>query len=124
MSGIIDIQSTNWEKEVTQETLPVVVEYWHNKCRVCKEMKSIYEAQPNKFGTKIKFTKMNLLESKENRIFAIRGGIRSTPTFVIYCMGRPIGQIIGYRDLDDFTSELEVIIGHANNCLMSTPIEE
>jgi thioredoxin 1 len=124
MSEIIDIQATDWEKEVAQEKLPVVIEYWHHKCTVCLEMKPTYEAQPNKFGTNVKFTKMNLLESKENRVFAIRGGVRSTPTFVIYCEGRPIGQIIGYRDLDDFTSELRAIIGHAHNCLMSTPIEE
>jgi hypothetical protein len=67
---------------------------------------------------------MNLLESKENRVFAIKGGVRSTPTFAVYCEGRPIGQIIGYRDLNDFTSEIRALLGHADNCLMSSPLDE
>jgi len=124
MSDIFEIQFSDWEKEAVQEKCPVVVEYWHNKCPVCKEMKPTYDVQPKEYGNTVKFTRMNLLESKENRVFAIRGGVRSTPTFVVYCEGRPIGQIVGYRKLDDFTSELGTIIGNANNCLMSTPIEE
>jgi thioredoxin 1 len=124
MSDIIEIQANDWEKEVAHEKRPVVVEYWHHKCPVCKEMKPTYEAQLNKFSDTVKFTKMNLLESKENRVFAIRGGVRSTPTFIVYCEGRPIGQIVGYRNLDDFSSELRALIGNADNCLTSTPIEE
>lgn len=124
MSSILDIQADDWEREITQEKRPVVVEFWHHKCVVCKEMKPIFEEQPKKFGESVKFTKMNLLESKENRVLAIRGGVRSTPTFIVYCEGRPIGQIIGYREPEEFTKELKMIIDHTDSCLKSTPIEE
>jgi thioredoxin 1 len=124
MSIILDIQEEDWEIEVLQEKRPVVVEFWHHKCAVCKEMNPIFEQQPKKFGDKVKFIKMNLLESKENRVFAIRNGIRSTPTFVVYCEGRPIGQIIGYREADDFTNELRMLIDNSKSCLKSTPLEE
>jgi len=124
MSSIIEIQAADWEKEVTQEKRPVVVEYWHHKCPVCIEMKPIFEAQPPKYGEKVKFTKMNLLESKENRVFAIRNGVRSTPTFIVYCEGRPIGQIIGHREPEEFTKELKTIIENTDNCLKATPLEE
>lgn len=124
MSGILDIQMNDWETEVVNEKHPVVVEYWHDKCVICKEMKPLYEAQPEKYGDTVKFTRMNLLQSKENRIFAIKNGVRSTPTFVVYCSGRPIGQIIGHREPDEFTNELKMIIANADSCLMSTPIDE
>ena len=124
MSSILDIQTDDWEREITQEKRPVVVEFWHHKCVVCKEMKPIFEEQPKKFGESVKFTKMNLLESKENRVLAIRNGVRSTPTFIVYCKGRPIGQIIGYREPEEFTKELKMIIDHTDSCLKSTPIEE
>lgn len=122
--SIIDIQVTDWEKEIEQEKRPVVVEYWHHKCVVCMEMKPIYEAQSMHYGDSVKFTRMNLLESKDNRVFAIRNGVRSTPTFIVYCDARPIGQIIGQRTLEEFTSELKMIINNADSCLMSTPVEE
>ena len=124
MSSILDIQADEWEREITQEKRPVVVEFWHHKCVVCKEMKPIFEKQPKKYGESVKFTKMNLLESKENRVFAIRNGVRSTPTFIVYCEGRPIGQIIGYREPEEFTKELKMIIDHTDSCMRATPIEE
>jgi len=124
MSSIIDIQADDWDDEIIGEKRPVVVEYWHHKCVVCKEMKPIYEAQPEKYGDDVKFTRMNLLESKKNRVFAIRNGVRSTPTFIVYCEGRPVGQMIGQRDPDEFTSELKLIIDNADKCLISTPLEE
>ena len=123
MSSIVDIQAENWEKEIEQEKRPVVVEYWHHKCVVCKEMKPIFEAQPEKIS-EVKFARMNLLESKENRVFAIRNGVRSTPTFVVYCEGRPVGQIIGQREPDEFSDELKMIINNAEKCLLGTPLEE
>lgn len=124
MSSILDIQADDWEREITQEKRPVVVEFWHHKCVVCKEMKPIFEEQPKKYGESVKFTKMNLLESKENRMLAIRNGVRSTPTFIVYCEGRPIGQIIGYREPEEFTKELKMIIDHTDSCMRATPIEE
>lgn len=124
MSSILDIQADDWEREITQEKRPVVVEFWHHKCVVCKEMKPIFEEQPKKYGESVKFTKMNLLESKENRVLAIRNGVRSTPTFIVYCEGRPIGQIIGYREPEEFTKELKMIIDHTDSCMKATPIEE
>ena len=124
MSSILDIQADDWEREITQEKSPVVVEFWHHKCVVCKEMKPIFEEQPKKFGESVKFTKMNLLESKENRVLAIKNGVRSTPTFIVYCEGRPIGQIIGYREPEEFTIELKMIIDHTDSCMRATPIEE
>ena len=124
MSSILDIQADDWEREITQEKRPVVVEFWHHKCVVCKEMKPIFKEQPKKYGESVKFTKMNLLESKENRVLAIRNGVRSTPTFIVYCEGRPIGQIIGSREPEEFTKELKMIIDHTDSCMRATPIEE
>ena len=124
MSSILDIQADDWEREITQEKRPVVVEFWHHKCVVCKEMKPIFEEQPKKYGESVKFTKMNLLESKENRVLAIKNGVRSTPTFIVYCEGRPIGQIIGSREPEEFTKELKMIIDHTDSCMRATPIEE
>ena len=123
MSSITDIGVNDWETKVATNTKPVVVEYWHHKCIVCKEMKPIYEAQPPKHLDTV-FTRMDLLESKENRVFAIKNGVRSTPTFVAYCQGRPIGQIIGQRTPEDFTKELKMILDNADKCLTSTPVEE
>ena len=124
MAQLLDIQSTDWDKEVVQEDRPVMVEYWHERCQSCKEMAPIIEKLPEILGEGVKLARMNLLETKENRKFAIRGGVRSTPTFILYCQGRPVGQIIGSRRPDDFTDEIRALVDNAENCLMATPLEE
>lgn len=124
MTQLIDIQSTEWEKEVAKEERPVMVEFWHHKCPVCIQMKPIIEKLPEIFGEEVKFARLNLLESKENRKFAIRGGVRSTPTFVIYCQGNPTGQIIGGMDESEFIDELRMLVENADKCVLGTPLEE
>lgn len=124
MPSIFDIQVGNWNEEVANEEKPVVVEFWHHKCPVCIEMKPIYKSQSEKYGNEVKFTRMNLLDIRENRKFAIANGVRSTPTFVVFCEDTPVGHIIGYRDPDKFDKELNTILTHIDNCLKSTPIKE
>ncbi len=124
MTQLIDIQSSDWEKEVAQDDRPVIVEFWHHKCVVCIEMEPIIKKLPETLGDSVKLVRLNLLESKENRKFAIRGGIRSTPTFVVYCKGEPTGQIIGGRKEPEFIDEVKMLIENAGKCVRGTPIDE
>ena len=124
MAQLLDIQSTDWDKEIVQEDRPVMVEYWHERCQSCKEMAPIIEKLPEILGEGVKLARMNLLETKENRKFAIRGGIRSTPTFVVYCKGEATGQIIGSMEEKDFIEQLKMLIENADKCTPGTPIDE
>lgn len=123
MDEVIDIDHQGFEEQVLGSGKPVVVEYWHHKCPSCMEMKPVYERMPDEMGGRIRFTRMNLLESRENRTHAIKEGVRSTPTFILYCRGRPTGVIIGAWGLEDFKAELENLLRMKDTCLMGTPLE-
>lgn len=124
MPNLLDLQSTDWTKEVVEETRPVLAEFWHHKCAGCKLMEPIMEKMPEILGDKVKIVRLNLLESKENRRFAIQGGIRSTPTFVVYCQGEPTGQIIGSLEEEDFITAVQLMVETAEKCVKGTPIQE
>ena len=124
MAQLLDIQSTDWDKEIVQEERPVMVEFWHQRCAGCIEMAPIIEKLPGILGDGVKLARMNLLETKENRKFAIRGGIRSTPTFAVYCKGVPTGQIIGSMEEKQFIAQLKMLIENADKCTPGTPIDE
>jgi thioredoxin 1 len=117
-----DIQHTDFQSEVLASDRPTVVEFWHNQCPACEEMRPIYEALEGHLSGRVRLTRMNLLESRENRVLAIRQGARSTPTFMIYCGGRPIGAIIGVRTLGEMESELGALLRVSDSCLRATPI--
>ncbi len=117
-----DIQVSDWEAEVEKSEVPVVVEFWHQKCQVCEEMEPVVEQLPDKLGVKAKLVRVNVLDSKENRVFAIKLGVRSTPTFVVVCSGRPIGMLVGLRTLKQMVDELNMVLGLSESCLMATPL--
>ena len=124
MTEVIDIQDTDWDKEVESSELPVVVEFWHQKCVACQQMLPIYKQLPERIGDRVKLTKMNILDSRENRIFAIDQGIRGTPTFAIYCSGRPIGEVVGVRSLEGLEQEILSLVKNKDACLLATPIPD
>ena len=44
----------------------------------------------------MKFVKINVLKNQENRKLALEYGVTSTPTFMLFYKGKPIGQVIGF----------------------------
>lgn len=73
---------------------------------------------------KAKFAKMNILDSVENRRIAIQYGVMGTPTIKVFCNGRTVGEVVGFRPLDRLVSDLKEIIDRKEDCLeQSTPIE-
>jgi thioredoxin 1 len=124
MPEVIDIQVTDWDKEVASSELPVIVEYWHQKCVSCLQMLPIYKQLPDRIGDRVKLTRMNILDSRENRIFAIEQGIRGTPTFSVYCGGRPIGEVVGVRTLEELEQEILSLVKIKDSCLLATPLTE
>lgn len=73
---------------------------------------------------KAKFAKMNILDSVENRRIAMQYGVMGTPTIKVFCNGRTVGEVVGFRPLDRLVSDLKEIIDRKEDCLgQSTPIE-
>lgn len=122
MTNVIDLDVDDWRDIVLEATKPVIVEYWHDKCKACTEMKPFYEQLPDRLNNVI-VTRLNVLTKKENRRFAIKQGIRSTPTIKVYCKGRAIGEIIGIRTLEKLESEINYLLKNQESCLLSTPLD-
>lgn len=123
MSGVKELQADDWESEVMKVESPVVVDFWHNMCGWCLKLNPIYEELPELF-VNIKFGKMNILTSVENRSIAIKHGVMGTPTIKVFCQGRDIGEIIGFRNRDELIKDIKDILAKRDDCLShSSPLE-
>ena len=49
----------NFEKEVTKSKIPVVVDFFADWCMPCQMMAPIFEIVSGKFGSKMKFAKVD-----------------------------------------------------------------
>jgi thioredoxin 1 len=124
MAKVKEIKADAWEKEVLKAEDPVIVDFWHHMCGWCLKLNPIFEQLPEKFGDSVKFVKVNILQSPENQKLAIGLGVLGTPTMKLFCEGRAIGEIVGFRPLERLVQEIEDLLKKRDECLeQSTPLE-
>ena len=116
VSQVIDLESNNWEEQVAKSKQLVLVDFWHDSCIWCKRLEPELNAVSGDFGGKVKFTRMNIFSSDGNKEIAQKYGIMGTPTLLLFCNGRPVDSLVGYRARDVLRKELREKIDKAKNC--------
>lgn len=90
--GVMDISDDNFDAEVLQSDIPVLVDFWAPWCGPCKAIAPTVEALSKEFGGKIKFAKCNV---DDNPITPGKYGIRAIPTLIFFNNGEVADQITG-----------------------------
>ena len=88
----IPLITHDYQKEVTQETLPVVVEFFAPWCPKCSMMKDVVERLALRCKNELIFKKVNIDLSEKA---AQELGIEIVPTFVVYYHGEIMGYTSG-----------------------------
>lgn len=101
---IIEISEENYEQEVAQSNLPVIIDFYAIWCGPCKITKPIFMELAQEYSGKMKFAFLNI---DQHRNLAIKFGITSIPTFVITKQGQEVGKVIGSRSHDDLKLFIE-----------------
>ena len=90
--GIMEIDDGNFEAEVLQSELPVLVDFWAPWCGPCKAIAPVVADLAETFGDKIKFAKCNVDNSP---VTPGKFGIKAIPTLIFFKQGDVIEQITG-----------------------------
>jgi thioredoxin-related protein len=72
------------------------------------------------YSGKIRFVKLNVLESPENRELAASQGVMGTPTMMFFCQGRSIGQTASYMPKEELENVLNNMLERYKHCLMQS----
>ena len=116
----IDVDAGNWVDEVMKHEDLVVVDFWHERCPWCMRLEPIYRELSNEYQGRVKFAKLNVLESDENRSIAIRHGLMGTPTLVFFCGGKMISTHAGFMPRDRLRSTLDDMLEKYRACVEQT----
>ena len=81
MSSEITINVENFETEVLQSDIPVLIDFWAPWCGPCKMIAPFLEQLAEQYSGQIKIAKVNIDEENE---LAGQHGIVSIPTLVLY----------------------------------------
>ena len=93
-SNTITVNDENFDKEVLQSDIPVLVDFWAEWCGPCKLVGPTIEALASDYKGKIKVAKLDIDSSPE---FAGRFGVRSIPTLIVFKDGEAQEAAVGVR---------------------------
>jgi len=99
--------SQNFNKEVLNSNLPVLVDFWAPWCAPCQIMGPIIDNLAKKYEGKIKIGKLNV---DENPDIAADYDIRGIPTLKIFKNGQVISEIVGLHSETDLKEKLNKLI--------------
>ncbi len=93
----------NWDAEVLRSGTPVLVDFWADWCAPCRMVAPYVDAVANEFAGRVKVGKLNVDEQGD---IAMRYGIRSIPTLLIFKNGEVAEQRVGALSKTDLANLL------------------
>lgn len=102
--NVLEITDQNFDSDVLQSKTPVVIDFWAEWCGPCKTIAPVIDELADEYLGKVKFGKVNV---DFNQQTAMKYGIRSIPSLLIFKDGSVVNQIIGSVPKDSIVKLLE-----------------
>jgi thioredoxin 1 len=89
---VIAFTDANFDQEVIQSDIPVLVDFWATWCAPCKAIAPLVDTVADEYAGKVKVGKVNV---DENQATPGKFGVRGIPTLILFKGGVVVDQIVG-----------------------------
>lgn len=98
----------NFEAEVLNSELPVLVDFFAQWCGPCKMMAPLVEKMAEKYEGQMKIGKLDVDDAME---IAQKYRVASIPTFVFFKKGEPVATFVGGMSASELESKIQQFLG-------------
>ena len=98
------LTTNNFEQEVLQSDIPVLVDFWATWCGPCRMIAPAVEAIANERAGTLKVGKVNV---DDEGALAMQFGIESIPTLLLFKDGKLVDSAVGYRTKEQLDAWLD-----------------
>jgi len=107
MSAVQEINDKNFEIEVINSDIPVLIDFWAPWCAPCRAIGPVVDELAKDYNGKLKVVKMNV---DDNPLTPSRFGVRSIPNLLLFKNGQVKDQIVGAVPKQMFVQAIDKLV--------------
>ena len=106
-TNVTHITDAEFDKLVSQASLPVVVDFYATWCGPCRQLAPTMDSLADQYAGKIKFVKVNVDESPK---LAQQFQVEGIPMLVFLQNGKTVGSSVGLVSKEDLIQRLDSLM--------------
>ena len=101
--SVVTITKKNFQKEVLQAKQPVLLDFWAEWCGPCQMLSPVVE----EVARQVKDVKIGKINVDEEQELAVRYGVMSIPTVILFKDGQEVNRVVGLQSKQALLSMLD-----------------
>lgn len=103
----IAVTDADFAERVLQSDQPVLVDFWAEWCAPCRALGPIVETLAADYDGRARIAKVDVDANPE---LAMRYGVRSIPTVILFDNGQVVDTFVGVRPKADYAASLDKLV--------------
>ena len=104
--NVQEFTDANFDAEVKQSDLPVLVDFWAEWCMPCRMLAPVIDELAQEYDGKVKVGKV---DTDANRNVSVDLGISAIPTIILFKGGEVVKKFVGVTPKAEFAAELDKV---------------